>query len=302
MNKLTTQARAQILTALAEGNSINATCRMLTVNKVTVLRLLADAGTFAQLYHDAHVRGLDTEHVQCDEIWAFVHCKKANTPKHLLGVFGVGDVWTWTGLDSDSKLMIQWRVGRRDTGDAVAFMRDLASRLNGHVQVTTDGLQSYEPAVAHAFGVSRRSDYAQCIKEYGDETGLVGAERKYSPGRCTGVEIKVKWGDPDPDEITTSHVERANLTVRMGNRRFTRLTNGFSKKVENHRHMLAIQFLHYNFIRRHMTIKTTPAIKAGITDRYWTMLDFVELMEREESANGGRLTDYKPSASIRRGN
>jgi IS1 family transposase len=257
---------------------------------VTVLRLLADAGTFAAQLHDRYVRNLETKRIQCDEIWSFVHCKDKNIPEHLAGIIGVGDVWVWTCIDADSKLMIDWRVGERDSWNANLLMRAVAHRIAGRVQVSTDGFRCYPNAIGNAFDVEVRSDYATCVKQYEDS-----GEGKYSSGRCTGIDITTKWGDPDPDHISTSYVERQNLTIRMSNRRFTRLTNGFSKKIENHNHAVALHFFHYNFIRRHQSIKTTPAQMAGVADKAWTMIDFVNAMVNEELLTGGRLTDYKPS-------
>jgi IS1 family transposase len=295
MRKLSIERRAAILSALVEGNSIAATCRMFTVNKVTVLRLLADAGTLAAKYHDELVHGLETKRVQMDEVWSFVGSKEKNTsPEKKAEKWG--DAWTWTAIDADSKLMIAWFVGPRHAGIANAIAADVAWRVGNRVQITTDAHHSYRNAIANQFGVDRHSDYAQCIKIYGDDHS-----GKYSPSECTGVEIKIMWGNPDADHISTSYVERANLTVRMGNRRFTRLTNGFSKKIENHALSVDLQCFHYNFIRKHQTLKTTPAVAAGIADRAWTMVDFVTLLEKEEAAKGGRLTDYKMAASKRLG-
>lgn len=192
--------------------------------------------------------------------------------------------------------MISWHVGDRDGFNANIITRDVAGRVGGRVQITSDGCNPYWSATGHAFDVDSRSDFAQLVKLYAD-THTPGSAGKYSPGQCTGVEVKVRWGDPDPDHISTSFIERSNLTVRMGNRRFTRLTNGHSKRVENHRHALAIQFFHYNFIRKHQTLKTTPAVMAGVADHEWTMLEFVEKLQSAEPAAGGRLTNYKPAAS-----
>jgi IS1 family transposase len=295
--KLPAERRAAILSALVEGNSIASTCRMLGVNKVTVLRLLADAGTLSAKLHDELVRNLATKRIQADELWAFVGAKEENTTPEAKLLLKWGDTWTWTAIDADSKLMIAWYVGPRDGISAYDFMGNVARRVTGRVQITTDGHRAYKNAVGTCFDVDTRSDYAQCIKLYGNE-GPVGPKR-YSPNECTGVEIKVCWGNPDPDHISTSYSERSNLTVRMGNRRFTRLTNAHSKKIENHVHAITLQCFHYNFMRKHMTLKTTPAVMAGVADREWRMLDFVKLLEREEEKNGGRLTDYKMAASKR---
>ena len=303
MRKLSTEQRASILTALVEGNSLASTTRMLGASKVTILRLLADAGTLARKYHDANVRCLELEHVQCDEIWSFVHCKRNNTPEHLKGMPGIGDTWTWTAIDADSKLMCDWMVGHRDSMNAYQFMTSLAPRFSNKIQLTSDGHHAYKNAVGTMFDLNNGCDYSQCIKDYVDEPGPRNkAPGKYSPGRVTSMEVKVWWGTPDTDRISTSNVERANLTMRMGMRRFTRLTNAFSKKIENHQHSIALHFFHYNFIRKHMSIKTTPAVMAGLASEPWTMLDFVKMLEREEEMAGGRITDYKPAASKRIGN
>lgn len=274
MKQLSTAKRVQVVALLVEGNSIASIVRLTGISKTTILKLLADIGTACQNYHDAKVRGLQTKRVQCDEIWAFVHCKKMNTPAHLENKFGIGDVWTWTAIDADSKLMIQWTIGRRDADCAHRFVGGLAPRLLNRVQITTDGLGVYKGAIARWFDVETDSDYAQCIKLY-DDLG----EGKYSPGCCTGVEIKPTWGNPDPKHISTSFVERSNLTMRMGIRRYTRLTNGHSKKVENHKHMTTLFFMAYNFCRVHMTIKTTPAIRAGLTDHKWSIEELVDLID-----------------------
>ena len=244
------------------------------VSKTTILKLIVDLGTACQKFHDESVRNLKTEHVQCDEIWAFCHCKKMNTPKHLQGRVGVGDVWTWTAIDADSKLMIQWTIGIREAWCAHEFMHNIRGRLANRVQISTDGLHVYKGAIANNFDVDTHSSWAQCIKQYDDD-----GEGKYSPGRCVGVEIKPMWGNPDRNRCSTSAVERGNLTIRMGMRRYTRLTNGFSKKVENHKHMTALFFVSYNFCRAHMSLnKETPAMAAGLTDHRWSFEDLVGLL------------------------
>jgi IS1 family transposase len=290
MKKLDTDARASILTALVEGNSIASTCRMFGVSKITVLRLLADAGTLAEQYHDLKVCDLTTRRVQCDEIWAFVGAKQKNVPEDLQNVFGIGDVWTWVAIDADSKLVISYKLGSRNGWFAHQFMKDVADRLANKVQLTTDGLKAYLDAVDSAFG--GEIDYAQLIKLYGPDRSTTA---RYSPPEVVGVEKETVCGAPQPRHISTSYIERQNLTVRMSNRRFTRLTNAFSKKLPNHQYMVALQYFHYNFIRVHMTIKTTPAVRAGITNKEWTMREFVQLLEREEELLGGRITDYKPA-------
>lgn len=292
MRKLDTQTRAAILSSLVEGNSIASTCRMLSVSKVTVLRLLADAGTIAAEYHDLVVCNLETKRVQMDEIWSFCHSKHKNVRSENAGK-GHGDVWTWVAVDADSKLVINWTVGGRSAGYAREFVADTASRLTDRVQLTSDAWVAYRDAVQKAFGDN--VDYAMLVKQYKNEGQ--GAQVRYSPAECIGAIPTVQIGSPDERHISTSFVERQNLTMRMGMRRFTRLTNGFSKRIENHKHAIALHYFHYNFIRKHQTIKTTPALMAGVADRVWTMLDFVNLLEREERYLGGRLTNYKPAAS-----
>ncbi|MEM6553169.1 MAG: IS1 family transposase [Planctomycetota bacterium] len=276
-----------ILTALVEGNSINATSRMTGASKVTILRLLADAGTLAAQYHDLKVRELECRRVQVDEIWSFVGAKQRQVER---GADGEGSVWTWTAIDADSKLCVSYLVGGRDGGYAMEFMYDIADRVESKMQLTSDGHGAYLDAVEDAFGDN--IDYAQLIKIYGAERPDAA---RYSPPVCNGTRKNVVIGDPDKAHVSTSYVERQNLTLRMSNRRFTRLTNAFSKKLENHCHSIALHYLHYNFMRKHMTLKTTPAVAAGIASRRMTMLEFVEMLEKEEAANGGRLTDYLPS-------
>ncbi|MDB5318881.1 MAG: transposase [Phycisphaerales bacterium] len=262
---------------------------MFTVNKVTVLRLIADAGTLAIEYHDLTVRKLSTKRVQVDEIWSFVHSKERNVQSGNWGK-GHGDTWTWVAMDADSKLAINWLVGGRDASYGREFVADLADRLSDRVQLTSDGWQVYRDAVKRAFGDN--VDYAMLVKQYGTERQ---GYARYSPPMCLGCYHSVQVGNPAGEHINTSFIERQNLTMRMGMRRFTRLTNGFSKRAENHKFAIALHYFHYNFIRRHQTIKTTPAVMARITDKIWTMVDFVKLMEREEELLGGRISDYKPA-------
>jgi IS1 family transposase len=289
MRKLSTEKRAMILSALVEGNSINATCRMTGTAKVTVLRLLADAGTFCAQYHDLMVRGLQSKRVQIDEIWAFYGCKDKAKES---GAGGFGSVWTWTGIDTDSKLCLSYLVGLRDAAYATEFVKDVADRIDTRIQLTSDGLKVYIQAVEDAF--QGRVDYAQLIKVYGNDPQN---EHRYSPGICTGCKREVLSGNPAREHVNTSFVERQNLTMRMSMRRFTRLTNAFSKKVENHEHAVALHFFHYNFIRKHMTLKTTPAVAAGIADKPLTIIDLVKMMEEEEGRLGERITNYLPAAS-----
>lgn len=292
MRKLSTEKRASILRALCEGNSINATARMCSASKVTVLRLLADAGQFCADYHDVYVRGLSTKRVQADEIWSFCGCKDR---AKKLGAGGYGSVWTWVALDADSKLAISYLVGGRGADFAHAFAHDIADRVGDRIQLSTDAHGVYTEAVDAAFGGN--VDYAQIIKVFG-KTGT-DEQRRYSPPECIGCKKEAKAGEPDPDHVSTSFVERQNLTMRMSMRRMTRLSNGYSKKIENHAHATALHFFFYNFIRKHHSIKTTPAVAAGLANAPMTVLDLVQLIEAEEAKLGGRLTDYLSAVSDR---
>ena len=278
MTKLSTAKRVQVINALVEGVSVRATCRLTGVAKGTVLRLLADLGAVCREYHDTHVRNVKAKRIQCDEVWAFVGAKDKNIPAARRGEPGLGSVWTWTAIDADSKVIIGHHVGTRDAGCAYEFMTDVAGRLAGRVQLTTDGHRAYLEAVDMAFGGA--VDYAMLIKLYGAEPA---GEARYSPPKCTGTRRDAISGDPDPDHVSTSYVERQNLTMRMSMRRFTRLTNGFSKKVENLEHSLDVYFLYYNFVRIHQTLRVTPAMQAGLTDHLWSMEDLVGLLEAREA-------------------
>src|SRR5262245_51944185 len=255
MKQLNTEQRVAILSAICEGVGINATCRMTGFAKNTVLKLLRDIGPTCDRYHNEHIRNLKYQRVQCDEIWSFVYAKQKNVPEEKRG-FGVGDVWTWTALDADSKLLISYLVGLRDAGYAFEFMKDVASRLTRRVQLTTDGHKAYLDAVEGVFGVD--VDYAMLVKIYGSEQ-LTG-ETRYSPPKCLGARPTAITGNPDENHISTSYVERSNLTLRLMNRRFTRLTLGFSKKIENHIHAVALFTFHYNFCKMHKTLRCTPAM------------------------------------------
>jgi len=273
MNKLPMSKRVAVVSALVEGNSLRSTCRMTGVAMNTVLKLLAELGEACAAYHEEHVRNVNAKRVQCDEIWQFVYAKAKNVPEDKQGTFGYGDVWTWTAIDADTKLMISYMVGPRQPRMAFELMNDVASRLAGKVQLTTDGLYWYPHAVENAFGID--VDYAVQTKQYGNaESG------RYSPGRFLGSTKEVIRGNPDKKYISTSYVERANLTMRMGMRRFTRLTNGFSKKVENHAYAVALHFLHYNFARVHKTLRVTPAMEAGLSDHIWSLEEIVGLLDR----------------------
>jgi IS1 family transposase len=276
---MNTARRAQVIRCLIEGCSINSTVRMTGAAKHTVLKLLVELGEACFDFLNETMVDLHCERVQVDEIWQFVGCKQKNATAAKVQKDGIcGDVWTWTAIDADTKLIPCWMVGQRDAMSAHDFMVDLAGRLAGRVQLTSDGLRFYRQAVKAAFG--QDIDYAMLVKIYGeiDSEG----QRRYSPAQCIGCEIKAVTGNPDPDHISTSYIERHNLTVRMSNRRFTRLTNGFSKKVENHSAQIAIFMVVYNFARKHMTLGTTPAVKAGIADHIWSIEEIVELLEKRE--------------------
>src|ERR1039458_8678607 len=276
MNQLNTAKRCQIIAALIEGNSINGTCRMLGVGKHTVLRLLEDAGCACAAFHDANVRNLRVGRVQCDEIWQYVGAKSKNVRPEKEAI-GWGDVWTWTAIDADSKLIISYMLGDRGASTARAFMQDIASRISNRIQLTTDGHRVYAEAVENAFG--SEIDYAMLVKIYGASND---GESRYSPATCIGCRTGVLAGNPDPKYISTSYVERQNLSMRMGMRRFTRLTNGFSKKFENHAHQVALYFFHYNFCRVHTTLRVTPAMEAGLTDHVWTLAELCSLLPEKK--------------------
>ena len=266
MNRLSIEKRASLLGMLVEGTSLRATSRLGDVSINTVTKLLVDMGAACAAYHDEHVKNVRASRIQCDEIWSFCYAKAKNVPADKQGQFGYGDVWTWTAIDADTKLIPSWCVGGRDAGTAIQFMHDLASRLANRVQLTTDGHRVYLNAVESAFG--SEIDYAMLIKVYSSDAG---ADTKYSPAVCVDCQSVAVTGRPDPKHISTSFVERQNLTMRMQMRRFTRLTNAFSKKVENHMAMVAIHFLHYNFARIHKTLRVTPAMAAGLSDHVWSL-------------------------------
>ncbi len=274
MNKLSVERHARILSCLCEGSSARATARMQDSARNAVMKLIEDAGTACAAYHDQHVRGLASKRVQVDEIWSFCYAKQKNVPEEKRGQFGFGDLWTWTAIDADSKLMIGWLVGTRDADAAHAFMMDVSNRLANRIQLTSDGHKAYLDAVTGAFGTM--VDYAMLVKIYGSAPE---AENRYSPPVCLGTERTVIHGNPDPAHISTSFVERANLTIRMSNRRFTRLTNAFSKKLANHKHMFAIFAVYYNFVRIHQTLRVTPAMEAGISDHIWTFEEIAALAD-----------------------
>lgn len=274
MNKLNAMKRAQIIAALVEGNSINATVRMTGAAKHTVLKLLADLGKACAAYQDRVFKNLPCKNLQCDEIWSFCYAKEKNVPDEYKGQFGFGDVWTWTAICADTKLVPCWLVGERSAQYAAKFIDDLASRLAHRVQLTTDGHKAYLEAVWNAFHAD--IDYAILEKIY--RSVPTGGQTRYSPGVCCGAKKKKIRGNPDRSKVSTSYVERQNLTMRMSMRRFTRLTNGFSKKVQNLEHAVAIHFMHYNFCRIHKTLRVTPAMEAGITNHVWELEEMIGLL------------------------
>lgn len=271
MNRLSVAERATILGMLAGGNSLRATSRLADVSINTVTKLLVDLGEACAEYHYKNVRNVRVRRLQCDEIWSFVGAKAKNVRPEKKAQ-GWGDTWTWVALDADSKLCVSYLVGGRDGWWAREFMNDCANRVKGRVQITTDGHRVYQDAVEEAFG--RDVDYAQLQKIYG---AVVENETRYSPAVCIGCDMKVVSGDPDPKHVSTSYVERQNLTMRMGMRRFTRLTNEFSKKAEHHAAMLAIHFMYYNFAGIHKTLRVTPAMAAGLADHVWSLEEIVLL-------------------------
>ena len=273
MNRLATDKRIQVIAALVEGTSINATCRITGVAKHTILKLLKNMGCACAAYHEANVRNLRVRRIQCDEIWEFVGAKAKNVSPEKKAE-GWGDVWTWTAIDADTKLIVSYTLGDRGAETAKAFMEDLASRIINRMQLTTDGHRVYVDAVENAFG--SEIDYAMLVKIYGASND--NPESRYSPATCIGCRTGVLAGSPDPKHISTSFVERQNLSMRMGMRRFTRLTNGFSKKLENHGHMVALYFMHYNFCRIHKTLRVTPAMEAGLTDHVWSLEEMLGLL------------------------
>lgn len=266
MNSLKKEKQTQIISALVEGNSLRATARMCDVAFNTVLKLLPQIGAACLEYQDKALRNLTCKRIQCDEIWSFCYAKEQNVPADKQGQFGYGDVWTWVAIDADTKLVPSFMVGTRGARTAKAFMDDLASRLASRVQLTTDGHRVYLNAVEEAFG--SEIDYAMLVKLYGNDSE---SEKRYSPAECIGCQNVGISGHPDPAHISTSYVERQNLTMRMKMRRFTRLTNAFSKKVDNHMWALALHYMHYNFCRVHQTLRVTPAMEARVADHVWSI-------------------------------
>jgi IS1 family transposase len=278
MNKLSRDVRAQIIGMMVEGVSIRAISRMTGASKNTIVKLLEDAGEAFSDYQDRTLRGLACKRIQVDEIWCFVHCKQRNVATAKAAPAEAGDIWTWTAIDADTKLVPSWYIGHRDTAAAQHFIGDLALRLANRVQLTSDGHKPYLEAVEQSFGAD--IDYAMLVKLYGDTPGA----GRYSPGECIGAKPYRIEGRPDPAHVSTSYAERQNLSMRMGMRRFTRLTNGFSKKAANHAYGVAIYFMHYNFVRIHQTLRCTPAMAAGVSTKLWELADMVKVLEDWETA------------------
>jgi IS1 family transposase len=298
MNKLSREDRARILHLLCEGSSIRAVTRLTGASKNTVTKLLIDAGHACLAYHDQHVRNLKTRRVQVDEIWTFTYAKQKNVARAKAAPEGAGDTWTWTAIDADTKLMISWLVGGRDAEFALMFMDDLRGRLANRVQLTSDGHSAYLKGVEESFGDD--IDYAQLVKMYGAPAGD-GPERRYSPTECIGAEKRPVTGNPDAKHISTSYAERQNLNMRMHMRRFTRLTNAFSKKVENHALSVALFTTYYNFVRIHKTLRVTPAMAAGLTDKLWEIGDIVGVLGAWETLQSKRAAFFKSVESSESG-
>ena len=282
MNLLTLGRRAQIIGMMVEGNSIRSITRMTGVSKNTIVKLLVDVGTACLKYQDQTLRNLTCRRLQLDEIWSFVYAKAKNVPDELREAPGVGDVWTWTAIDADTKLVPSWMVGDRSSYTANLFIRDLKSRLANRVQITTDGHRAYVEVVERIFGA--QVDYAMLVKMYGETPE---GDKKYSPTECIGAKKKEVIGNPNQEHISTSFAERQNLTMRMSLRRFTRLTNAFSKKIENHIHALSIYFMHYNFGRIHQTLRVTPAMEAKVAKHVWSLEEIAALVKYEAPKKRG---------------
>jgi IS1 family transposase len=272
--RLSQEKRSAVVAALVEGNSLRSTARMTGVAINTVMKLLADLGAACDRYQRETLVNLRCKRLQCDEIWSFVYAKERNAPQGMKDAGKAGDMWTWTAMDADSKLIVSWLVGGRDAGYATVFMEDVASRLATRIQLTTDGHKAYLEAVEGAFGMD--VDFAQLVKLYGEAPE---GQRRYSPPICTGCKRTAISGNPDPAHVSTSYVERQNLTMRMSMRRFTRLTNAFSKKAENHEAAIALYTLYYNFGRVHQTLRVTPAMEAGVADHVWSLAEIVALLD-----------------------
>jgi len=276
MNQLATSKRVQILNMLVEGSSLRAAARISGCSINTITKLLTDAGRACEKFHNETVMHVKADKIQCDEIWSFVYSKQKNIPDGMEEQ--AGDVWTWTCIEADNKMIISWFVGNRDTESAHTFMYDVATRIHGKPnQITTDGHHSYQAAVLDAFG--SQVNFAQLVKNYSNSAEASTPERKYSPSKFIGAKKNIVFGTPDRAHISTSYIERSNLTLRMHNRRFTRLTNAFSKKIENHALSLALHFVYYNFCKQHKSLRITPAMAAGLSKRFLTIEDIVNLID-----------------------
>lgn len=282
MTKLITARRAQILGLMVEGMSIRAISRTTGASKNTITKLLVEAGEACSAYMDTAFRGLTSKRIQVDEIWSFVYAKERSVATAKAAPEDAGDVWTWTANDADTKLIPSFLVGSRTVECAEIFLDDMRSRLANRVQLTSDGLRAYLDTVERVFG--GEVDYAMLVKIYGQPEGRTPQERRYSPPQCVGAKKEGRVGNPDMNHVSTSYVERANLSIRMGLRRFTRLTNAFSKKVENHAHALAIYFMHYNFVRIHTSLRVAPAMAAGVSKALWSLEDMVRMVDDWEAA------------------
>lgn len=279
MNKLATDKRVQILALMAEGNSIRSIVRLTGCSKNTVIKFMVNAGQAVTEYQDKTLRNLYCKRIQVDEIWAFCYAKQKNVAEAKAAPEGAGDIWTWVAMDAETKLIPSWLVGGRDAEYANEFMQDLAGRMVSRIQLTSDGLKAYLEAVEGAFGAD--IDYAMLVKMYGNTTESM--KGKYSPAECTGCTKRSITGKPNEKGVSTSYIERQNLNIRMSNRRHTRLTNAFSKKAENHAYSMALYFMHYNFVRIHQTLRITPAMAAGVTDKLWSISDIVQIIEEWEN-------------------
>jgi IS1 family transposase len=291
MNRMSIAKRAQILGFLVEGMSLRAASRLADCSINTVTKLLVDVGTACADYQDKTLRNLPCKRIQCDEIWSFVGSKQKNVAPENQGIFGHGDVWTWTAIDADTKLIASWMVGSRDSYAAKMFMDDLALRLANRVQLTTDGHRAYLTAVGSAFGAD--VDYAMLVKHYGE--GPKSPDQKYSPVEFIAAEKTAIYGEPDMAKVSTSYVERQNLTMRMSMRRFTRLTNAFSKKVDNHMHAVALHFMFYNFGRIHKTLRVTPAMEACVSDHVWSLAEIATLVPEPKAKLRGSYNKKGPA-------
>ena len=275
MNTLSMDKKVAVITALCEGCSVRSTSRMTGVAKGTILRLLAEVGGACAEYQNRVIRNVSAQRVQVDEIWSFVGAKQKNVTPEMLDERYCGDVWTYVAIEAHTKLVISWLVGRRDAGCATEFLQDVEGRLTNRIQLTTDGHGMYLAAVPDAFGEG--IDYAQLVKVYGNDPE---SEKRYSPAQCRGTQKNTIIGSPDPTHVSTSYVERQNLTMRMNMRRFTGLTNAFSKKIENHMHSVALFYMHYNFVRVHQTLRVTPAMESGISQHVWSIYEIIMLTVR----------------------